>query len=743
MGSNPALMMQSPATTNQAVNNFAPAASQLPNLGVNVVTPGMPPIINGTTPPPPSHQADGRAVMVCSGCHQVQDMTAVAAQINLMQTPQPLAAQPQTIDLANNPEHLSFSFIYNSIKQSVVNISSTHTVNTAMTQPQPLDNAPRYALPRTGTTTESIGSGVIVSRNGYVITNNHVVADSTQIIVTVFDNAGPRRYSAEMVKTDVKRDLALLKITPDDLLSPATLGRSEELQVGDSVISIGSPYGLDQTVSRGIISGLRKSITIGDITHERMIQTDAAINQGNSGGALIDRHGEVIGINTAIYTPTGAFSGIGFAIPSLQVRQFLNGVVPGFSEEGIAPTGWADNFFLGKPVAAVTAPPIRANAAPPGNHQDGRNQMACATCHQLIGGGNQVPFNAGGTAGSVAVPPATNSGTMGQTIAAPSGPPIAANAPTPGNHLRDGRDKVACSQCHLITGGAGQPVAFALPDILATPIPVAVQNRLQAPRITAGMAAPHTDGREKMDCRICHQVNPAPGGAAVAFTTPQKLTPGLGVYVVGPNQIYLEGAVIEPITPLIIQRINVQVSDGAFVSTVYPDTAAARAGLQAGDIVFKLNGRWVLTPNELVARVAEYQVGDNLRLGVYTGGQRRNLYLTVTGQAEMPLAAAAPTMNMGKEVRWLGMELKPITAEVIAKTPALNGKQGSLVGDVDKLSAAANAGVLKGDIVKRINGIPANSTETITQQINSADLVNGVLFLIERDGRNIYLTLQG
>ena len=160
----------------------------------------------------------------------------------------------------------------------------------------------------------SVGSGVIVDKRGYIITNQHVIANATSVNVTLF-GAENVVYPAEIVLQEQEQDLAILKIVLNRGLPAAKLGNSEMIEVGDIVLTIGSPFGLEQTVTMGIISDDRRNLTIEGKLYEDLIQTDAAINKGNSGGPLININGEVIGINTAIYAPTGTFAGVGFAIP--------------------------------------------------------------------------------------------------------------------------------------------------------------------------------------------------------------------------------------------------------------------------------------------------------------------------------------------------------------------------------------------------------------------------------------------
>ncbi len=158
---------------------------------------------------------------------------------------------------------------------------------------------------------QSAGSGVIIDPKGYIVTNNHVVENASQITVTLSDK---REFSAKVVGTDPKTDLAVIKIEAENL--PALKwAEYEKLQVGDLVLAVGSPFGLSSTVTLGIISALGRG-NVGITDYEDFIQTDAAINPGNSGGALVNVNGELIGINTAIFSRTGGSEGIGFAIPS-------------------------------------------------------------------------------------------------------------------------------------------------------------------------------------------------------------------------------------------------------------------------------------------------------------------------------------------------------------------------------------------------------------------------------------------
>ena len=178
---------------------------------------------------------------------------------------------------------------------------------------------------------EGLGSGVIVSADGYVLTNHHVIESVDQIEIALADS---RKVRARVVGTDPETDLAVLKIELEKLPS-IRFAQPEQLRVGDVVLAIGNPFGVGQTVTMGIVSGLGRS-HLGITTFESFIQTDAAINPGNSGGALVDADGSLVGINTAIYSQTGGSMGIGYAIPVSIARLVMEQIV----QKGSVTRGW-------------------------------------------------------------------------------------------------------------------------------------------------------------------------------------------------------------------------------------------------------------------------------------------------------------------------------------------------------------------------------------------------------------------
>jgi len=188
---------------------------------------------------------------------------------------------------------------------------------------------------------EGAGSGVVIDRDGYILTNYHVVKGAEKITVKLSDD---RKYSGKVIGKDAKTDLAVVKIKPSGKLVVAELGDSDKIRVGDWAIAIGSPFGLEQTVTVGIISAKRQNVEAQGNVYRDAIQTDASINRGNSGGPLVNIHGEVIGINTLIYSQSGGSVGVGFAIPINRAKAIL---------ETLKTKGKVERGFLGVKIEKV------------------------------------------------------------------------------------------------------------------------------------------------------------------------------------------------------------------------------------------------------------------------------------------------------------------------------------------------------------------------------------------------------
>ena len=271
-----------------------------------------------------------------------------------------------TSAFASGPE--SFSGVYKKTKDAVVNISTTKVVKRKYSQsPEDLfrkffgDNFP--GMPEDNQKpkerefkTSSLGSGFIIDKTGLIVTNNHVIEDADEINMRF---ANHEEFSATIIGRDEKTDLALIKIEPKNPLPYAAFGDSEKLRVGDWVVAIGNPFGFEQTVTAGIVSA--KGRTLGGGSYQNFIQTDASINPGNSGGPLFNLKGEMVGVNTAIYSRNGGNIGIGFAIPVNMAKN----VIAQLKETGKVTRGWlgvmiqhvnqemAEQFGLERPIGAL------------------------------------------------------------------------------------------------------------------------------------------------------------------------------------------------------------------------------------------------------------------------------------------------------------------------------------------------------------------------------------------------------
>jgi serine protease Do len=249
-----------------------------------------------------------------------------------------------------------FAALAKQVGPSVVNVATTQVRRTAQDGPFPFrDDDPMAEfwrrffggrLPRGQQRVSGVGSGFIIDRNGTILTNYHVVSGAQKITVTLSDG---KSYDARVIGTDQKTDIAVIQIDAGNDLPAVSLGDSDRLEVGEWVMAIGNPFGLDHSVTSGIVSAKGRQIGAGP--YDNFIQTDASINPGNSGGPLINLRGEVVGINTAIFSQSGGNIGIGFAIPTNSIKELL----PQLKEKGKVVRG-----YLGTTVQRLT-PEIAAS----------------------------------------------------------------------------------------------------------------------------------------------------------------------------------------------------------------------------------------------------------------------------------------------------------------------------------------------------------------------------------------------
>ena len=265
----------------------------------------------------------------------------------------------------------SFSAAAQKVMPAVVNVFTTSEVKTPnnpfMDDPrfrfffgdQLEDNSPQQA--------SSLGSGVLVSHDGYILTNHHVVEAADQIEVAMADG---RKAKGHIIGSDPETDLAVIKIEMGNNLPAITFGQPDQAQVGDIVLAVGNPFAVGQTVTMGIVSAVKRN-HLGLNAFENFIQTDAAINPGNSGGALVDVNGNLIGINSAIYSPNGGSLGIGFAIPVSTAKKIMEQIIL----TGSVTRGWigvavqeitpelAESFKLGKVQGVLISEVVRGGPA--------------------------------------------------------------------------------------------------------------------------------------------------------------------------------------------------------------------------------------------------------------------------------------------------------------------------------------------------------------------------------------------
>jgi serine protease Do len=242
----------------------------------------------------------------------------------------------QSIDILTQIGQASAE-IAEAVKPAIVNISTTRTIKIQGNTNPFLDDpffrrffGDQFRAPKERKTA-SLGSGVIVDSNGYILTANHVIQGAEEINVTLPDK---REFKGKIIGNDAMTDIGIIKIDADNLPT-IKWGNSDKLRVGETVLAIGSPYGLSQTVTTGIVSAVGRA-NVGIVDYEDFIQTDAAINPGNSGGALVNVRGELVGINTAIFSTSGGYQGIGFAIPTNMAKAVMDSLI----SKGKVIRGW-------------------------------------------------------------------------------------------------------------------------------------------------------------------------------------------------------------------------------------------------------------------------------------------------------------------------------------------------------------------------------------------------------------------
>lgn len=448
----------------------------------------------------------------------------------------------------------SFANVVDAVQPAVVNISA---VQITRIQGSPYEfyygdpneffrrffgGAPSRQAPPREQRSEGTGSGVLIDPDGYILTNNHVVQGADQLTVHLSDN---KTYKGKVVGTDPRTDLAVIKIKGSNPFPYAPLGDSSALRVGDWVLALGSPFGLEKTVTSGIISAIRQSLNLEGKTFRNMIQTDAAINRGNSGGPLVNLRGQVIGVNTAIYAPTGVFSGIGFAIPVNEAKAILKDLI----EKGYVERSW------------------------------------------------------------------------------------------------------------------------------------------------------------------------------------------MGVEIAEVNEV-------------IAQQFGLNVSEGALINQVVPNSPADKAGIKRGDIILEFDGKAITTIQSLQDLVSATPPKKTVKVKLVRGGQSKMVSLTTeampkqVGHEEDPVYGSEESDERGESTKWLGATVSDISPALREAYSLRESGGGVVVTEVPSESLAAEAGLMEGDVIQAVNQRTLNSTADIKALDKNVDPKKGLVFDVIRRGRSFYLTYK-
>lgn len=512
-------------------------------------------------------------------------------RISAQQSALPVVGVPYAIPAATAPGAVtevqtSYHGIIDLVRPAVISIQSamknTPTVMNQAGVVDPLPNDINFS---------KIGSGVIIDPRGYVLSSYHVISGAEALKATVYGPGGATEYPLKMVKGDLRSDMALLRIQGAGPFAHAELGNSDAARTGDMVLTIGSPFGFEQSVTSGMISSRNRTLQVGDTIYENLIQTDSSINSGSSGGPMLNVRGEVIGINTAIFAPTGVFNGIGFAVPINRAAELVAGVVD-FNNTPAGAAGGQLVAWTGQGRQIGNSYRMPNGQTVPAPHA---NLGACIDCHPQL-------FEQQAQQGSVQPVALTGQGRLvGNSYVLPNGLTV-----TPPHALRG-----LCTNCHQLAflqqrAQAAAPVALATPD---------TTQFAPGTGRGGGFFGRALFGRGKGQGG---QLNGAP--QRMAYNEP------------------LLGVVLIDVDDIICRQAQMLHPEGVFVTTVIQGGAAATAGIQQGDILLRIGGRKILDNASLNTLLKNKNIGRKFELVFLRNGTRQSASIN-TGRLNQPVAS--------------------------------------------------------------------------------------------------------
>jgi len=464
-----------------------------------------------------------------------------------------------------------------------------------------------------------IGSGVIIDPRGFVLSSLHVVDGASSLKATVYATAGAVEYPIKVVKGDRTTDLVLLLIQADEPLPYASLGDSNSVRTGDIVLSIGSPFGFEQSVTSGIVSSRNRTLSVGGVVYENLIQTDSSINKGSSGGPLVSAQGGVIGINTAIYSPTGSYAGISFAVPINRSLDLVGGLVDFQNSPSPVAKGqlaaWRGSarqignaFHLGN----------RQVITPPHNYRG-----VCIECHPQLRSPNYVLPPDGAFPNNV--PPAAANPAAAQ-VAGMRGNPVAASPVVGPRKVTLGLTVMAVDDVIAQQNGMVRPEGVLVNTVMPG-------SPAEAAGLQRGDVVTRLDGRSIRDVEHFSQLLTAKTGTTIDLVMLRfgaRKTATVDLQLVGG----VAAAAVKPVkAPMDFEWIGADIGQlpagrtGVVVTEV--EGVLAVAGVKAGDVIKGMNGIPTLDMAAFIEMTTKVDLKKGFVLDVSRMGDP--MFITVKG----------------------------------------------------------------------------------------------------------------